>query len=98
MNSGHIDINFVDNRSPSTRKITMKEFMQAVKSVNAQNNFQKCNEYIQKLSSFGMPKISKCCDIGDIELQNVLNFNSVSYASAKYANMFVQKNHKIIAI
>lgn len=98
MNSNNIDINLINNRSPSTRKITMEDFMTAIKSVNAQNNFQKCNENIQKLSSFGMPKVSKCCDIGDVELQNVLNFNSVSYAGAKYANMFVQKNHRMIIV
>lgn len=85
-NNNNIDINLVNNRSPNMRNISMGEFMQIIKSINAQNDFKKCNNEIYKLSSYGMPKISNCGDIGDIELRDVLNFNNLSFASFQYYN------------
>ena len=35
----NININLVDNRSPSIRKISMDKFLQIIKTINIHNNF-----------------------------------------------------------
>lgn len=84
-NNIDIDIDLVNNRSSDIKKISMKEFIHVVKSINIQNNFKKFNNEINKLSSYGMPKISNC---GDIEMRNLLSFNNISFVSFQYYNSY----------